>query len=105
MIFPNHPAYRPFNSFGMKYYGKGVFKVQFNVKLQPETFVAGSSLVVSGAGDTDLGTISWTDDYSTMIYRMTEDFVTISPCFFRWADVDHSRHWPPGSSGQPGQSH
>lgn len=61
--------------------GRGVFTVRFNVAVNPDTFVADSNVTVSGAGATGTGSISWTDNFSTLIYTTLEDFTTISPCF------------------------
>ncbi len=60
---------------------KGVFTIQFNVALDPDTVVAGENVIISGAGGTGTGTISWTDNNSTLIYTMLDDFITIAPCF------------------------
>ena len=59
---------------------KGVFTVQFNVAMNPETFVEGVNVTTSGGGGAGSGGISWTDDYSTLIYTTVEDFLTIGPC-------------------------
>ncbi|WP_040556393.1 hypothetical protein [Reinekea blandensis] len=60
---------------------KGVFTIEFNVVVDPDTFVAGTNVLVSGAGGVGSGTIEWTDNNSTLTFRTTEDFATISPCF------------------------
>lgn len=61
--------------------GRGVFTIQFNVAVNPETFVAGVNVTASGEGGAGSGSISWSDNNSTLVYTTTEDFTTISPCF------------------------
>ncbi|WP_394168383.1 hypothetical protein [Saccharospirillum alexandrii] len=61
--------------------GKGVFTVEFNVQVDPLTFNPGTNVTVTGAGGVGSGGISWTDNYSTLIFTTIEDFTTISPCF------------------------
>lgn len=60
---------------------RGVFTIRFNVKLDPATFVADSNVQVTGAGGVGTGSISWTDNNTTLRYTMAQEFTTISPCF------------------------
>ncbi|WP_028672493.1 hypothetical protein [Saccharospirillum impatiens] len=61
--------------------GKGVFTIEFNVQVNPETFNPGTNVIVSGAGGIGSGSISWSDNFSTLIFTTLENFTTISPCF------------------------
>ena len=60
---------------------RGVFTVEFNVQVDPLTFNPGTNVTVSGAGGVGSGSISWSDNYSTLIFTTIENFTTISPCF------------------------
>lgn len=60
---------------------KGVFTVEFNVQVDPTTFNPGTNVTATGSGGVGSGSISWTDNNSTLIFTTIEDFATISPCF------------------------
>ncbi len=60
---------------------KGVFTIEFNIQVDPLTFNPGTNVTASGTGGVYSGSISWTDNNSTLVFTTIENFTTISPCF------------------------
>ena len=55
--------------------------VDFNIQMDPSTFVNGSTFVVSGSGGTATGTFTWSNGNTRLLFITNETFPSLAPCF------------------------
>jgi hypothetical protein len=55
--------------------------IEFNIQMDPSSFVLGNSIVVSGVGGQATGTFQWTHGNTRLVFTSNEAFTTIAPCF------------------------
>ncbi len=55
--------------------------IDFNIQMDPSSFVNGSNFIVSGLGGTATGTFSWSLGNTRLIFTTDQDFIDLAPCF------------------------
>lgn len=55
--------------------------IEFNIQMDPSSFVIGNSLTASGTGGQATGTLQWTHGNTRLVFTSNEAFTTVAPCF------------------------
>ena len=75
------PGYLDTTYTGLEPGGQIKVVFEFNIQMDPSTFVVGSSFTATGSGGSATGTLQWTNGNTRLVFTSNEPFTTIAPCF------------------------